>query len=148
MNKLIVIGVISTTLAFSSCKKFLDIVPDGIATIDNAFSTRISAEKYLFTCYSYMPKQGGVLSNPSLTAGEEFFCATTDISTNGAYPNAAGSNIQYGNQNSNTPYADAWVGYSNLNAPGASLYQGISDCNIFLENIDKVPDMTLEETKR
>lgn len=148
MNKLILISIVSTTLALSSCKKFLDIVPDGIATIDNAFSTRISAEKYLFTCYSYMPKQGSAVSNPSFSAGEEFFCATSDISTNGAYAGAAGSNIQFGNQNSNAPYADAWIGYSNLNAPGASLYQGISDCNIFLDNIDKVPDMSVEEKQR
>lgn len=59
---LLVISLITIT---GSCKKYLDIVPDGIATIDNAFTTRISAEKYLFTCYSYMPQQGDVASNPS-----------------------------------------------------------------------------------
>lgn len=135
-------------MVMTSCKKFLDIVPDGIATIDNAFSTRISAEKYLFTCYSYMPQQGSLASNPSFSAGEEFFCATADISTNAALNGAVGSNILYGNQNANSPYADAWSGYTALNGPGRSLYQGISDCNIFLENIDKVPDMQPEEKQR
>ncbi|WP_114791353.1 RagB/SusD family nutrient uptake outer membrane protein [Niabella yanshanensis] len=148
MKRLFFISIVSTALIISSCKKFLDIVPDGIATIDNAFSTRISAEKYLFTCYSYMPQQGSLASNPSFSAGEEFFCATADISTNGALGGAVGSNILYGNQNSNSPYADAWTGYSTLNSPGRSLYQGISDCNIFLENIDKVPDMQPEEKQR
>lgn len=148
MNKLLFISIVSIVLLISSCKKFLDIVPDGIATIDNAFSTRISAEKYLFTCYSYMPQQGSLSSNPSFSAGEEFFCATADISTNAALGGAVGSNILYGNQNANSPYADAWTGYSTLNSPGRSLYQGISDCNIFLDNIDKVPDMQPEEKQR
>src|SRR5690606_24503397 len=44
--------------------------------------------------------------------------------------------------------ADAWVGHSNLNQPGRSLYQGISDCNIFLDNIHKVPDMHQDEKDR
>jgi hypothetical protein len=38
-----------------SCKKYLDVVPDNISTIDNVFKLRIEAEKYLFTCYSYLP---------------------------------------------------------------------------------------------
>ena len=145
IRQLIVILLI--TVCFTSCKKFLDIVPDGIATIDNAFTTRYSAEKYLFTCYSYMPPQGSITANPSFSAGEEFFCATSEISTNGAL-GGVGANIQYGKQNANAPYADAWRGYANLNGPGASLYQGISDCNIFLENIAKVPDMQEEEKQR
>ena len=147
MKKYFLISLICLT-AMVSCKKYLDIVPDGIATIDNAFTTRISAEKYLFTCYSYMPQQGSITSNPSFTAGEEFFCATSDISANGAIDGAVGSRIQYGLQNADSPYADAWRGYGNLNSPGASLYQGISDCNIFLENIMNVPDMPDYEKQR
>ena len=42
-------------IALSSCDSFLDIVPDDIATIDNAFTMRAQAEKYLFTCYYYLP---------------------------------------------------------------------------------------------
>lgn len=134
-------------IIFCSCSKYLDIVPDGIATIDNAFSSRYQAEKYLFTCYSYMPKQGALGSNPGLSAGADFFCATSDISTNGAIT-AVGQHIQYGDQTADAPYADCWTGYSGFNSPGSSLYQGISDCNIFLENINSVKDMTGEERGR
>ncbi len=49
----------------SSCKKFLDIVPDNIATIESAFKLRKEAEKYLFACYSYLPKYGDGWYNPS-----------------------------------------------------------------------------------
>lgn len=149
MNKYIkttLIGLLMLLGILPACD-YLDIVPDGIATIDNAFTTRYAAEKYLFTCFAYMPKQGGVTSNPGLTAGEDFFCATSDISSNGAIA-GIGQNIQYGNQTADSPYADSWRGYSNLNSVGASLYQGISDCNIFLENIHLVPDIEEEERQR
>jgi hypothetical protein len=144
--KIISTGLITLFLSLSSCD-YLDIVPDGIATIDNAFTTRYSAEKYLFTCFAYMPIHGSVTSNPAFTAGEEFFAATNAINSNGSL-GALGRDIQYGNQRADSPTADAWRGYSNLNSVGASLYQGISDCNIFLENIHLVPDMGEEERQR
>jgi hypothetical protein len=31
--------------ACNSCSKFLDVVPDNVATLDNAFTTRIEAKK-------------------------------------------------------------------------------------------------------
>lgn len=144
--KTIFAGLLALSINLSSCD-YLDIVPDGIATIDNAFTTRYSAEKYLFTCFAYMPIQGSITANPSFTAGEEFFTATNAINSNGSLA-AVGRMIQYGNQTADSPNADAWRGYSNLNSAGASLYQGISDCNIFLENIHLVPDMEEDERQR
>ena len=40
-----------------SCN-YLDVVPDNIATLDMAFNTRANAEKYLATCYHYLPIMG------------------------------------------------------------------------------------------
>lgn len=145
--KTIIVALLALVGSFLSCNDYLDIVPDGIATIDNAFSSRYSAEKYLFTCFAYMPRQGNITSNPGLTAGEDFFCATDDINSNGSL-GAIGRLIQYGRQTADSPQADAWRGYGNLNSAGASLYQGISDCNIFLENIHRVPDMDEDERQR
>jgi len=54
----------------SSCD-YLDIVPDMIATIeDNAFSMRSQAEKFFFTCYSYLPSIGSYDHDPSLLGGD------------------------------------------------------------------------------
>src|SRR5690606_29410170 len=147
MKRIILVLYLFGILSSVSCKKYLDIVPDGIATIDNAFTTRYSAQKFLFTCYSYMPEQGNIAANPALTAGEDFFSATSDISYNGSL-SAVGNNILQGKQTANAPIADAWAGYTALNQPGRSLYQGIRDCNIFLENIHKVPDMYQDEKDR
>lgn len=129
MKKYIIIGTF-TLICFavlSSCKKYLDVVPDNIATIDNAFTMRSQAEKYLFTCYSYMPNDGTLADDPGMASGDEIW----EINGRGSY-----FNIANGLQNIVSPYGDRWT----------QLYQGIRDCNIFLENINKVPD--LDETER
>ena len=122
-----------------SCKKFLDVVPDNIATIENAFTQRTSAEKYLFTCFSYMPRHGNHDNNVAMTAGDEiwYMYPSRDVSTNFW-------NIARGEQNASNPLGDFWSG----DRGGTKLYQGIRDCNIFLENIGKVKDMNDSEKNR
>src|SRR3546814_7477955 len=59
-------------VSVTSCGNYLDVVPDGVATIENAFTSRTTAEKYLFTCYSYMPSHGSYDAN-TFYAGDEFW---------------------------------------------------------------------------
>lgn len=53
----------------NSCTDYLDVVPDNVATIDNAFAMRAQAEKFLFTCYSYMPHDADINLNPAILGG-------------------------------------------------------------------------------
>jgi hypothetical protein len=118
----------------SSCKKsYLDVVPDNVATLDNAFANRNEAEKYLFSCYSYLPKEGDPDRNPGFSGGDEawtYWPMTEDFFFLDPY------NIARGTQNRADPYMNYWDGYD-----GRSLWQGISTCNIFLANVDKVVDL-------
>ena len=118
----------------SSCKKsYLDVVPDNVATIDNAFANRNEAEKYLFTLYSYLPQEGHPDKNPAFSGGDEawtYWPMTEDFFYLDPY------NIARGNQNRANPYMNYWDGYDSK-----SLWQGIRACNIFLENLDKVTDL-------
>ena len=119
-----------------SCSNYLDIVPDGVATLENAFKMRTTAERFFFTCYSYLPAHGEVGYNPGFVAGDEMW-----------FPEAVTSNgkeIAHGNQKVVNPYMNYWEG---TNA-ASNLYQAIRDCNIFLENIDAVPDMETWEKVR
>lgn len=122
-----ILGLIFLTL-ISSCKQYLDVVPDNVATLDNAFTMRNQAEKFLFTCYSFMPDDGNVDRDPAMLGGDEIWRIATN---NGTF-----FNLARGYQNKVSPYGDSWT----------SLYQGIRDCNIFLENIGKVPD--IDESER
>src|SRR5690606_35623172 len=113
-----------------SCQKYLDIVPDNVATVEYAFRMRVTAEKYLFTCYSFLPKMGDMYQNPGMFGGDELWLSADK---------SWWSNwvVALGNQNVNNPVLDYWNG---ANAATA-LWTGISQCNIFLENIQQVPDM-------
>ncbi|MES1160892.1 MAG: hypothetical protein ABUM51_09050 [Bacteroidota bacterium] len=43
-------------MLYCSCKKYLDVTPSNVGTIDYAFHNRNEAENYLFTCYSTLQK--------------------------------------------------------------------------------------------
>lgn len=127
--------IVSFVLLYG-CNDFLDVTPDNIATIDYAFRLRSTAERFLFTCYSYMPNQGSLNENPALLGGDELWLVATN--TNNAWQ------IARGNQRVVNPYVNAWQG-----AQGSKdIYQGIRECNVFLENIHLVPDMSDFEKAR
>lgn len=58
MKKTHFILIICLMVINFSCNDYLDVVPDNVATIDFAFYDRIGAEKFLATCYSYLPNFG------------------------------------------------------------------------------------------
>ncbi|MGV8136695.1 MAG: RagB/SusD family nutrient uptake outer membrane protein [Mangrovibacterium sp.] len=123
MKKITVYGLL-LTLCFA-CNSYLDVVPDNIATIDNAFTDRNQAEKALFTLYSYLPEPGrpgaeGRFDDMTWTEGPAF------LNMYSMYV------LRDGNRASN-PYNDYWVGGLN----GQPLFRGIRDCNTFLEKIDE-----------
>src|SRR5450759_1690069 len=136
LHKIIVAFII--LLGFGSCK-YLDIVPDNVATIDYAFRNRTAAEKYLFTCYSYRPPIGSVDHDPAMNGCDDswMYYGASDAPF-------ANSLIARGFQSSTTPVLNFWDGESN----GKALWKGIRDCNIFLENMDRVHDLPDYEKKR
>lgn len=134
-NNLLIIVILSL---FISCDDYLDVVPDNIATIDYAFRDRESAEKYLATCYSYLPGMGYV-SDPAMMGSDEIWSHDIDR-TQHVSPNTYYLKLP-GRQNVNNPLLNFWDGLRS----GTNLYIAIRDCNIFLENIDSVDDLNEEE---
>jgi hypothetical protein len=132
MNEYKLAGIILLTLlaGFTSCRKYLDVVPDNVATIDNAFTMRSQAEKYLFTCYSYIQHDGDPEQDPAMLGGDELWESDEN---GGIY-----KNIAKGLQNVVNPYAE------NMDY----IYRALRDCNIFLENVGKVPDLKPTERNR
>lgn len=126
--------IFTLILLVSGCKKsFLDVVPDNVATIDHAFANRVEAEKYLFTCYSYLPREGDPDMNPGFNGGDEtwtYWPMTLDYFSLDSYE------IARGLQTKVNPKMNYWDGYDNR-----PLWTGIRNCNIFLENVDKVVDL-------
>ena len=124
-----------------SCRKYLDVIPDNIATIENAFSSRTTAEKYLFTCFMYLPAHASV-DNVAFLTGDEFWLPYPQVAQFHFFQSF--EDIARDNQSMVDPTLNYWDGSKG----GKPMFRGIRDCNIFLENIDKVPGMQEREKKR
>lgn len=116
-----------------SCEDYLDVVPDNVPTIDHAFLDRTSAEKYLATCYAYMPTLGDPRYDVAMLGSDEWWTIENDFLNNRTGDYRGYKKIK-GEQNTNDPIFNYWDG---LNGGGAH-FQAIRDCNVFLENIHKV----------
>lgn len=135
LKKIIFAAFIMTAMGMSqSCDSYLDVVPDNVSTIDHAFKLRNEAEKYLFTLYSYLPKNGSV-SNIGMLAGDEIWIPYQTSIYSDAFE------IARGNQSVSNEYVGSWN----------SMYQAIRHCNIFLDNVNdpsKIRDITDAERRR
>lgn len=140
-NKIIVItSAFLLALTGSSCSDYLDVVPDNVPTIDNAFKGRYEAEGFLYGLYSFLPEHGSPNINPAFFAGDEIWLydqASINIDMWTIAKGELGTNSPMGNY-----YASIYE--TGLNR-GKPLLTAIRDCNIFLENIHKPVDLTEDE---
>jgi len=141
--------IIALATSISSCKKFMDVVPDNVVTIEHAFKLRNEAEKYLFTLYSYLPKNGDGWYNAGIMGGDEIWLP--EESETHWHPIFR---IARGQQNKDAPYFDEWTGTRKGNGTvndHRKIWQAIRQCNIFIENmrdLTRVPDISEYERER
>ncbi len=115
-----------------SCDSFLNVVPDNVATIDNAFTDKYNAEKYLITCYSYLPDFPSHQSNPAMAGGDDFWYADS-------HRWDGPMQLAKGYQNISSPLYNFW---------NYSLFIGIRDCNTFIDKVKGVRDLSDYEKKQ
>ncbi len=139
-NRFKQLTMVLSLFCLTNCSEYLNVVPDGVATLDNAFSNRINSEKFLFSCYNMIPNQNDPFVYPGNVGFDEIWW---DIDAGGLVTRS-GSRIATNDQNSADPFQNYWDGRRD----GRNLWVGIRDCNIFLENIDKVPDLQAWERVR
>ena len=141
----ILIGLTGLIGLMSSCKKYLDVTPDNVATIDYAFRNRNETENYLFTCYSTLQNLNIGISDPAFTAsGEIFFPSTLTEPTLGSRDSEQGFHLIRGTQTTDRPALNYWNGEQ----LGQPIFKAIRRCNIFLENINKPKDLPQFERNR
>ena len=122
-------------LILPGCKKYIDIIPDNVATIDHAFATRATTQRYLTTCYAGLPLIANAASNPAFLGGEEFW--TWNIFS---FPEntefRAPFRIGNGQQNAGDPILNYYEG---------DLFKTMRKCNTFIEKVDGVFELTAVE---
>lgn len=133
MKKNIYIILFFIATVFTGCNKdYLDVVPDNVATIDNAFSNRYNTQKFLYGIYADIPSPVNVFNGAALTGGDEIWFPPSER-------NRAGVRIAQGFQSATGPSNDLWG--------NGGLYEGIRNCNIFLSRIDDVKGIQEYERK-
>lgn len=137
--KYILLATVIGSLA--SCKKYLDVTPDDLGTLEYAFRNRNEAENYLFGCYAYAQRMSDEVRNPSFTASSELIYPD-DLTT--PTVDQTGFNLLRGSQNASNPGLNAWDG---LNG-NYNLFRSIRLCNTMLANVDKPIDLTEGEKRR
>lgn len=105
--------------AFMTSCNYLDIMPDEVATDKDAFSNPKAAEKYLYSCYAYLPQSNAVPSCLDF-AGDE----TISPFSQESYVKFAEGN--YDAENTGISY---WN----------TLFQGIRQCYMLKDNVSGVP---------
>lgn len=126
----------------TGCADYLDVVPNDVPRIEHAFSNRETSERFLYSCYSFLPAPNHMWYYPAwFNSFEEFDVSDYYRPTLQEWP--AGI-IAYGGQNSDNPQQNYWSGGNG----GTNLFLAIRQCNIFLEEIHKPRDIAETERKR
>ena len=138
-----VAGIIAS---ISSCS-FLDVVPDDVVTVDHAFENMATAERYLATCYHYIPEQNDPGRNTGMMGGDEVWTEETNYRPF----DAQGWNVARGLLSAALPVNNYWDQKSQAGSAVPSMYKAIRDCNVFIENVsdmNKIPDLRLDRRVR
>jgi hypothetical protein len=141
MKKIQLLYLAAVLLSGISCKKYLDVTPDNVGTLEYAFRNRNEAENYLFSCYAYLQRLSDVATNPGFTTSSEI---TYPNNLTQDALNKTGFNLITGTQNATSPGLNTWDGEGG----SYSLFRSIRICNTMLENIDEPIDLPILEKKR
>lgn len=125
------ISFIFLLLSFYSCKKQLNLPPDGRIDASEIFQDYNKTRGYLNSCYGYCPYP----STDRASFTDDSYDAE-DVISNSRYLNWYKGNVTSSNFGSIIPGGSPW----------GSLYQGIRKCNVFIANIENTPDFELADS--
>lgn len=118
-------AILSAAVLFTGCSNFLDIVPDERPTEEDAFANIYAAENFLYSCYSPIP-------NPRNSTGAIDLFTTDEVVT--AFEHETFAQFPKGQFTASNPVISYWE----------SLYKGIRQSYILIENVDMTPGLSDE----
>ena len=128
-----------SVLSVGCADTWLDVVPENdIETIETNFEKREDAEEWLKSCYVFMAEASSDISheaNPAYLGADEFCGNDYARNTKGLSTLFIGDGLQM----AHNPYANVWH--------KSWYYAAIRYCNIFLEHIGDVYNMTDDEKR-
>lgn len=110
-----------------SCN-FLDIVPDEKEKAEDAFKDVSAAERYLYSCYAYLPAPRDGPYSLDFMTGDEVITA---------FEHETFARFPKGNYTASSPVISYWD----------TFFLGLRQCYIFLNNVDNVPHLPAATVK-
>ena len=131
------------TLAASGCSDYLDVVPDNTQEISALFNRKETAYRALASCYHYIPEHDNTYS--FLGMSDEMIMSINRVTD--------GKNAVLGKISADQPIMSFWYGdwggsWAEHAPCEESLFVPLRICHTFLNNIDRVPDMSQSEKSR
>lgn len=132
MKKINYLLLFALMLLIQGCNDILDILPDDKPELEDAFINEYNTEKYLFTCYSYIPPYASPTSTLGISGGGEIVYHEQDRQS--SMPNGRPNTMKafFDANNAADPYMNFW---DNANGSPVDLWAGIRHCNTFLEMV-------------
>ncbi len=118
VNKIILLAFLGVLW---SCN-YLDIVPDETAQEKDAFSDPKAAERFLYTCYSYMPRDNWTQNSIDFLTGDEVVTP---------FEHESFANFPKGNYTAINPQLSYWK----------TLFAGLRNCYMLKKYISDVPNL-------
>ena len=130
-------------LAASGCSDYLDVVPDNTQEISALFNRKETAYRALASCYHYIPEYDNTYS--FLGMSDEMIMSINRVTD--------GKNAVLGKISADQPIMSFWYGdwggsWAEHAPCEESLFVPLRICHTFLNNIDRVPDMSQSEKSR
>lgn len=127
MKKYIIVLLAASLTLATSCSKYLDQVPDDRLTLEETFTNRATAEKFLANIYRNIPDEFGQ-RNPDVSKNAGLWTGGSDEAEY-VWGFAQTNNLNIGNWDANSGFVnDYWNNF----------YRGIRSASFFMANIDKV----------
>lgn len=121
-----------SVVAFASCESYLDRQPDDRLTSETIWEKRATTLKYLFNVYTWTPND----SDPSGQTMVDHLCSDEMTSS-------------YASRFYELLIHDTYSPLTTFNAyrlyAYTNMYRGIREATIFMNNVDKCPELTLDE---
>lgn len=143
------LSLLLLSLLIVGCDNYLDVVPeDDLRTVESSFQKRSSALTFFYSCHEFFGSEGrivgsqGKLADPAVLGGDELTGGQCLRSvSNSQRPDITDAlKLSSGLQSPTAPLFETWGFHGQSN-----LYEGIRNCNTFIENIDRVYDMDQAE---
>ncbi|MDR2424971.1 MAG: RagB/SusD family nutrient uptake outer membrane protein [Prevotellaceae bacterium] len=125
-------------IGFTSCNKYLDLVPDNLLQVEDLFTTRADADNALAKIYSFLPAIDNIHETPFML-GDEYVCNKRFGGDDGS--KLLGQKIMQSVQSTSNPILGLWSGTGG----GKHYYVALRHCDLVLQHIHLVHDMSETE---